>query len=473
MAIDPWLPVGFALPGGSRTRVVQFEGPDWQMYETVPDGAALVVKETLGRRWLDGGILEAGTLASVSFGPEAFQVLLSGPNHRLAPVEVCPAPRATSEARSFAVSLAETRRYEPSASLHDAIYAERFSRLLPIWSLSQLVDDDLVLGAFLSGGMRVSALSERRLESLVRGFSGKDLNEVVKAAGLRVRGTRAGAEGEHGRPPGANATSDAPGPKGARQFRLPGRAHLEHFFTEHVIDIIDNAERYRSLGIDFPSAIALYGPPGGGKTFAVERLVEYLAWPSFSIDSNTIGSPYIHETGRKIARMFDEAIRAAPSVLVIDEMEAFLSDRQAAGESGHHRVEEVAEFLRRIPEALKSRVLVMGMTNRIEMIDPAILRRGRFDHVIEVGMPTSQEVRALLGRLLADVPRDTDVDVESLVAALTGRALSDAAFVVRESARLAARSGRTSIDRKNLLAALESLPPRQTPGVGPRPIGFR
>src|SRR5882672_2828464 len=174
MAIDPWLPVGFALPGGSGTRVVQFEGPDWQIYETLPEGEALLVKEALARRWLGGGILEAGNLASVSFGSQTFQVLLSGPNHRLAPVEVCPAPRAASEARAFALSLAETRRYEPSASLHDAIYVERFSRLLPVWSLSQPVDDDLVLGTFLSGGMRVSALSERRLESLVRGLSGKD-----------------------------------------------------------------------------------------------------------------------------------------------------------------------------------------------------------------------------------------------------------------------------------------------------------
>src|SRR3546814_16081302 len=70
----------------------------------------------------------------------------------------------------------------------------------------------------------------------------------------------------------------------------------------------------------------------------------------------------------------------APSVLVIDEMEAFLADREMG--SGHHRVEEVAEFLRRIPEAVKNEVLIIAMTNRIDMIDPAITRRGRFDHAI-------------------------------------------------------------------------------------------
>ena len=126
----------------------------------------------------------------------------------------------------------------------------------------------------------------------------------------------------------------------------------------------------------------MHGPPGCGKTFAVERLVDFLGWPSFQIDASSVASPYIHETSKKVAEVFDKAMQNAPSVLVIDEMEAFLADREMG--SGHHRVEEVAEFLRRIPEATKNDVLIVAMTNRIEMIDPAILRRGRFDHVIKV-----------------------------------------------------------------------------------------
>lgn len=171
-----------------------------------------------------------------------------------------------------------------------------------------------------------------------------------------------------------------------RSFNLPGREALEDFFNEHVVDIIFNPERYRTMGIDFPSAIILHGPPGCGKTFAVDRLVEFIGWPSYAIDSNSVGSPYIHETSKKISEVFDKALDNAPSVVVIDEMEAFLTDRRSGSSSGLHHVEEVAEFLRRIPEAISNRVLVIGMTNMIDMIDPAILRRGRFDHVIEVGM---------------------------------------------------------------------------------------
>jgi SpoVK/Ycf46/Vps4 family AAA+-type ATPase len=244
----------------------------------------------------------------------------------------------------------------------------------------------------------------------------------------------------------------------ARVFTLPGRPQLEQFFNEHVIDIILNPEKYRTMGIGFPSAIVLHGPPGCGKTFAVERLVEFIDWPSYSIDSSSIGSPYIHETSKKIGEVFDKAIDAAPSVVIIDEMESFLSDRAAAGMSGLHHVEEVSEFLRRIPEAIGKKVLIIAMTNMIDLIDPAILRRGRFDHVIEVGMPTRDEVASLLGSLLDKLPKANDLELDEVVDALTGQPLSDSAFVVREAARLAAKSGKSQIDKDSLTEALKSLP---------------
>jgi cell division protease FtsH len=191
-------------------------------------------------------------------------------------------------------------------------------------------------------------------------------------------------------------------------FELAGRPELAEFFNEHIVDIVQNRDRYKALGIEFPSAVVLHGPPGCGKTFAVDRLVDFLGWPSFQIDASSVASPYIHETSKKVAEVFDKAIQNAPSVLVIDEMEAFLADREMG--SGHHRVEEVAEFLRRIPEAAKSDVLIVAMTNRIEMIDPAILRRGRFDHVIKVDFASEVEVLSLLEKLLSTLPKDVSVD---------------------------------------------------------------
>src|SRR3546814_1662770 len=99
------------------------------------------------------------------------------------------------------------------------------------------------------------------------------------------------------------------------EFSLPVRPNLEAFFNEHVIDLIRNEERYKALGITFPGAVLLHGPPGCGKTFAVEKLVEHLDWPFFSIDSGSIGSPFIHETCKKIAEDFEQATKVSPAVV--------------------------------------------------------------------------------------------------------------------------------------------------------------
>jgi SpoVK/Ycf46/Vps4 family AAA+-type ATPase len=301
------------------------------------------------------------------------------------------------------------------------------------------------------------------------------LQEVIISGGFKVSEKVIGSKAKpkvlaKEETTGVNEVSEeAEGPK---QFKLAGRPELELFINEHVIDIIENEARYKALGIEFPSAIILHGPPGCGKTFAVERLVDYLGWPSFQIEASSVASPYIHETSRKVAEVFETAMKNSPSVLVIDEMEAFLADRQSGASSSSHRIEEVAEFLRRIPEAAKNDVLIVAMTNRVDMIDPAILRRGRFDHIIKVDYASEAEVLSLLEKLLSSLPKDKDVNAVPFAKELAGRPLSDVAFVVREGARLAARSGKDRLDQDSLLAALHSAPARDREGETQRSIGF-
>ncbi|MDR2523382.1 MAG: ATP-binding protein [Synergistaceae bacterium] len=409
-------------------------------------------------------------LSEFNFGSARFHILLSDRKYALRPVESCEVPNNKVDALAFSWSLNQSRKVLRNifwsggdTSLHDAIYVEQFSRLLPTWTSTPYVDDKVVLGTWLTGGVVVSTDSFERLTRLVGWLPVSDLAEIVKTAGIEVP-----AEGLEEKPAFRSRQVKKPEQK-TPNFHLPGRQKLEEFFNEHVVDIVFNAEKYQALGIEFPAAIVLHGPPGCGKTFAVQRLIDFLGWPSYFIDSGSVGSPYIHETSRKIAEVFDNAVEYAPCAVVIDEMESFLSDRQASSKTGLYHVEEVAEFLRRIPEAVKKKVLVIAMTNMIDAIDPAVLRRGRFDHIIEMEMPSRVETASLIDFLLKGLPKNDGLKMDALYDALTGRALSDSAFVVREAARLAARAGKSRIDQERIEQALSLLPDEKKK----RSVGFR
>ncbi len=486
MAEDVWLPREYALPDGTTIRSLRYSGEEWQIFATSGSGTVLLVKPGLAQKWCACGLLDASRLTEFSFGSALFWCLSSPKQYLLEPVGQGQSPDSKVDALAFALALKESRKLARDVSFHDAIYVERYSRLLPTWTLTPRVDDEVVLGTWLTGGVSISTVSFRRLTKLTGWMSASELAEIISRAGFAVPAD-AGLLDKN-RPIPYAATDGRTEPvtiegidskelspvsgksAGGKNFRLPGRPQLESFFNEYVIDIIFNAEKYQALGIDFPSAIVLHGPPGCGKTFAVERLIEFIDWPSYFIDSSSVGSPYIHETSRKISEIFDKAMDDAPSIVVIDEMESFLSDRYAGNSSGLHHVEEVAEFLRRIPEAVKNRVLILAMTNRIDMIDPAILRRGRFDHIIEVGMPSREEAASLLDSLLDKLPKTGELDVEPLLDVLAGKALSDIAFVAREAARLAAKEGKKQLDQFSLEAALAALP--RNDGQKNRRIGF-
>ena len=458
MPLDAWLPVDFELPDAAKIKGILYEGLEWQVYSTQANGKALVAKEELAEKWLASGLLEEGAILPFSFGKQNFFGLSSSTRHTICPIVECSSPRNKSEALAFAHAMKATRDVDSQSPLQDAIYVEKLSRLLPTFSLSQHISDDVVLGFMLSGGVPVSVHSERRLRSLTSWLGAEQLEDVIKKSGVDRKNKNP-------------VPGDAPSKEKGGKFSLAGRSELEHFLLEHVIDIVENPTRYKALGIDFPSAIILHGPPGCGKTFAIEKLIEYLEWPSYNIEASSVASPYIHETSKKVAQVFENAMQNSPAIIVIDEMEAFLTNRKSASSSGQHHVEEVAEFLRRIPEAIKNHVLVVAMTNQLEMIDPAILRRGRFDHVVKVDMASEEEVSALLQKLVNELPQEPGIDVSPVAKELKGRPLSDVAYVVREAARLAARSGSDKLNQECLLKSLENSPVRT--GEPPaRKIGF-
>jgi cell division protease FtsH len=451
MAVDSWMPIGYRFPDNVEIRQALFDGGDWQIYKSFNDLFILVVKERILERWSKSNLIKGEIFLKLDFADEVFYQLTS--DDKIYPINFSSYqdpqlasyfhPKDMTEVEDFSEAYKKTRAIDKVSSLHDGLYIKDISRILPTYSLSSFINDDFVFGEWITNGVNVSITSIRRILFLANWADESKLAEIILDCGFEK----------------IEKTSDEDSTQIKQHntpFTLSGRPYLENFFNEHVIDIIQNEDRYKAMGIGFPSAIILYGPPGTGKTFAVEALATYLGWPTFQIDSSSIGSSFIHGTSKKIAEIFDIAIKNAPSVLIIDEMESFLADRDMGSGSSHHRVEEVAEFLRRIPEAIKNKVLIVAMTNRIDMIDPAILRRGRFDHHIKVDMASDAEISSLLKKLISEIPHEEDIDIPYLADQLQGRPLSDVTFTVREAARLAARSGIKALNQQCCLESLKS-----------------
>lgn len=461
--MNQFLPRGCHISSENRIKKMVASGCDWQIYLTNLDAYVLAVKTALYDKWIADYSLPEGIFLNELIND--CKVFLSSSNYLVSSMERGPYPEDNGQIEAFSIAFKTTKELYPNADVHDAIYIEEYSLLLPASFESSLVDEGIVYGKWLTGGINVSIDSFDRVSRIMSWLSKDALMRSAQIAGFDVTVTNdtpiSNETIEEKTVENELAEDDVLVPAITESFTLIGRPELEQFFNDNIIDIVLHQEQYKRMGISFPGATILYGPPGCGKTYAVEKLSEYLGWRRFDIDSSTIASSYIHDTSKKISEVFHEAIKAAPSILVIDEMEAFLSDRSMAGPSGTHHVEEVAEFLRRIPEAISKGVLVFAMTNMIDSIDPAILRRGRFDHIVEVKMASAEEIAALLKNRFTELPVDETVNADEIAKSLDGHPMSDVTFVLREAGRFAVKRNLDYINGECFDDAVNLLPKKK------------
>lgn len=457
------LPRGYDLGDDLRIRKPICTADKWGIYSTSNRGYCLVVDQDLAERW--------ATLVGLDFFSKDDELqsclYVCDSEYLISSLAKGPFPEKSAQIQAFSIAFGKFREEHPDLCFEDAIYIEKLGILLPTEYAGRQEDMSLVYGRWLTGGVEIPGNDVAGLSSFMSWMPQDALVKCIDTAHLIDDEAKKSLVKE-----AEAAKEQAEHPDHYDEdFHLIGRPELETFFNEHIIDIIRHEEEYRRMGINFPGATVLYGPPGCGKTYAVDRLAEYLKWPRFNIEAGTVASPYIHDTSKKIFEVFSQAIKAAPSVLVIDEMEAFLSDRAHAGTSGVHHIEEVGEFLRRIPEAIDSHVLIFAMTNLIDQIDPAILRRGRFDHIIEVKMASASEIETLLKSRFKELPVAEDVSVEAISKELEGRPLSDVAFVIKEAGRCAVKQHKEKMDKECFDTALFSLP-NDKKKTNIRKIGF-
>jgi len=446
------LPRRYQLLAGRYVQETKAARRSWSIV-TLEDGdEALVVAASLASAWAAVGIVAAGAPAMFTFEGKKLGAIVQ-PRGSVQPLEARSKRPGRSEALAFATALAKTRSLT-SADIGDGLFlsgegivaptslggAPEMEKASPGDCGSGASGDAVALGRYLTGGVTIDARDVARIVAINPALAVEDAENALRTVGL-------------------SADSRARKDKPRNEFRIAGRRGLTAFFREHVIDIVEKPEAYARLGIHFPGGLIMHGRPGTGKTHAAAALASYLGWPAFEVTSGSIGSPYIHETGRRIAAIFEEARKAAPSLLIIDEMEAFLSERSAGG---GHRLEEVAEFLRLIPTARDCRILPIGITNRLELIDEAVMRRGRFDHKIEVPAHDEDDVREILVVRFAGLPVADGCNPAAFAGALAGRTIADIDFFASEAARLTARAGKPQLDDLTLGAALRTL------GGGPK-----
>jgi len=201
---------------------------------------------------------------------------------------------------------------------------------------------------------------------------------------------------------------------------------------------LKHPEVFRRLGIEPPSGVLLYGPPGCGKTLLAKALANECEACFFSISGPEIMNKYYGESEARLREIFKEASEKAPSIIFIDEIDAIAPKREEVIGDVEKRV--VAQLLSLMDGISERRsVIVIGATNRPESLDPALRRPGRFDREIEIGVPNQEARLEILQIHTRGMPLADDVDLEALAASLHGYTGADIRALCQEAALIALR----------------------------------
>ena len=226
---------------------------------------------------------------------------------------------------------------------------------------------------------------------------------------------------------------------------------------QEIVDFLKNARRFQALGAKIPKGVLLLGPPGSGKTLLARAIAGEAQVPFFHISGSDFVEMFVGVGASRVRDLFDTARQNRPALVFIDEIDAVGRQRGAGWGGGHDEREQTLNQLLVEMDGFdpNSGVILIAATNRPDVLDPALLRPGRFDRRVVVDAPDAKGREAILGVHTRGKPMDDDVNLESISKRTPGFAGAELANLVNEAAILAARREKTKIGMSEFEEAID------------------
>ena len=213
---------------------------------------------------------------------------------------------------------------------------------------------------------------------------------------------------------------------------IAGMQDIKAMLNSNVLNVLKNRERAKKYGISISNGMLLYGPPGCGKSFFAEKFAEEAGYFYKYVKASDLASVFIHGTQEKIGNLFKEAREKAPAILCFDEFDALVPKRNIAQNA--YQAGEVNEFLSQLNNCGKDGVFVIATTNQPDMIDTAVLRKGRIDNIIYLPPPDHNTRQAIFQMHLKNRPCESSINFEILADMTENYVASDIAYIVNSVA---------------------------------------
>jgi cell division protease FtsH len=239
---------------------------------------------------------------------------------------------------------------------------------------------------------------------------------------------------------------------------VAGAAEAKQDLSE-VVDFLKYPKKFQDVGARIPKGVLLVGPPGTGKTLLARAVAGEANVPFFSISGSEFVEMFVGVGASRVRDLFSKAKKNAPCIIFIDEIDA-VGRRRGSGMGGGH--DEREQTLNQILVEMDGfeqgqNVIVLAATNRMDVLDPALLRPGRFDRRVGIDLPDRKDRLAILKVHIAKKPLNKNVNLEAIAAKTAGSSGADLANITNEAAIIAARNNRIEINNDDLTEAFEKI----------------